>query len=453
MSSETKTIWLIIPAEDRATILRAHGNAVDTFSAESTDDISLALAIAKIFLEQEYEAQPVLLAPLSRDVLCVSLEPDSSLSRQATLYELEEFLPLAAEEFVADILSHAEARFAGVLDKSTIVTLLDDLSDHGILVQSIVPFSILAAQYLARHAETIDGLRCLIWQYQGDTFLSQDKIELFLLTAEGLPVSWQLLDNSRESLRHALLSAILRYDKNITVASPHLADNLRNTIQSMDRVKLATTEPQNDEESGDIVPIAIIRQAESILAQKQKPWWEFSRDDLAMRGTDKVLGKSARILLWGAVALCFALCLVFSVRLFLEAAARKEQESAFKQALPEQKLQTGFRNRLESEYRKMSAQRENTGDIPQRESALVPLLKIMQTLPKNVRYRFPEIRIEENTIRLDGQLQVHGDAELIATALEKAGFEVEPPSTQQTGTQGVSVRISIFRPSGKETTR
>jgi hypothetical protein len=449
MKQINSTIWLIIPAQDRATILRAHGNAVDAFLAESTDDISLAQAIAQAFSEQEYEAQPVLLAPLSSDVLCVTLEPDTTQSRQATLYELEEFLPLAAEEFVADIFTHENARFAGVLEKNKIVTLLDELSTHNILVQSIVPLSILAAQFLSKNPETTDGLRCLIWQYQEEKFLSQDKVEFFLLTADGLPISWQLLDNNSETLRHTLLSAILRYDKNVTVTSPHLEVNLRNTIQSMDRVKLVTTEPVDSEEDVDLLQQAIVRQAVGVLERKNKPWWEFSRDDLAMRGTDKVLGKSTRILLWGAVALSFALCLVLAVRMFrfdqLAATARQEQETAFKQALPEQKISTGFRNRLESEFKKMSAQRENTGDIPKREHALVPLLKIMQALPKNVRYRFPEIRIEENAIRLDGQLQVHGDAELIATALEAAGFTVETPATQQTGTQGVSVRINILR--------
>jgi hypothetical protein len=93
----------------------------------------------------------------------------------------------------------------------------------------------------------------------------------------------------------------------------------------------------------------------------------------------------------------------------------------------------------------MSAQRENTTDLPRRESALIPLLNILRSLPKNVRYRFPEIRIEQNTIRLDGQLQVHGDAELVATALEDGGFAVETPGTQQTGGSGVAVRLSIVR--------
>jgi hypothetical protein len=47
--------------------------------------------------EQEYNAEPVLLAPCSHDVLAVSLPVDSSANRQAIIYELEEYVPIPAE--------------------------------------------------------------------------------------------------------------------------------------------------------------------------------------------------------------------------------------------------------------------------------------------------------------------------------------------------------------------
>jgi len=220
-------------------------------------------------------------------------------------------------------------------------------------------------------------------------------------------------------------------------------------LTTIPNVTLATNESDEDAESVDLLLLVIAKQSEAMLSRKQRPWWDFCRDQLAMRGVDRVLGKSIRTTLWGGVALAAALCLVLFVRMFqydrLASHHRQEQEVAFREALPDQQLQTGFRNRLESEYIKMSAQRENTGNLPERESVLLPLLNILRSLPKTVRYRFPEIRIEQNTIRLDGQLQVHGDAEQIATALEDGGFAVEPPSTQQTGGSGVAVRISIVR--------
>jgi Tfp pilus assembly protein PilF len=50
-------------------ILRISGDAVTSFSVQSDDETSLAKAIADVFLEQEYNVEPVLLAPCSHDVL------------------------------------------------------------------------------------------------------------------------------------------------------------------------------------------------------------------------------------------------------------------------------------------------------------------------------------------------------------------------------------------------
>jgi hypothetical protein len=444
----TTVFWLIIPLEDRATILRIAGDDVTLFSVHSDDETSLAKAIAKVFLEQEYDAQPILLAPCSSDVLSISLPADMSANRQAMLYELEEYVPIPAEQFTADFLQHDLYRFAGIIDNQKFLPLLDELATDQILVQDIVPHSIIVAQYLTQESKNSEGgIRSLIWIFDEEFF--GNRIEFFLLTADGVPISWQLIDKTPDALRRALTAEIQGRDIDIYIDYFHLPEELQSVFETIPRIKLT-----KNIETENILQQAIVRQSAAILARKQKAWWNFCRDQLAMRGTDRVLGKSIRTLLWGSVAFSAALCLVFFVRGFqysrFESQFRQEQEQAFRQALPEQKIQTGFRNRLESEYKKMSAQRENTADLPQRESALIPLLKVLQSLPPKVRYRFPEIRIEQNDIRLDGQLQVHGDAEVIATALENGGFAVEPPGTQQTGSSGVSVRLTIVRQSGEE---
>ena len=449
MPSETTPIWLIVPSEDRAVVLRVAGNTVAPFVATPDDNTLLAEAIAKVLLEQEYDAQPILLAPGSTDVLAVSLPPVSSTNRQAMLYELEEYLPIPAERFVADFFTHEKGRFVGVIDTEKFLPLIDELAAQEILIQAIVPLSILVAQFLTQYPVTIDGIRAVLWSYEKELTLDDGRVELFFLTADSLPLSWQLLDEKPESLRRAFETEILVRDVDLSVESPHLPEELRTVLGTIPRVTFVTNEPVNDEETGSLLHLAIAKQSEAILSRKKRSWWDFRRDALAMRGTDRILGKSIRMTLWGSVALVATLCLLFGVRMYrydsLAAQYQQEQAAAFREALPDQTLQTGFRNRLESEYVKMSAQRENTGEIPERESVLLPLLRILQSLPKQVRYRFPEIRIEQNTIRLDGQLQVHGDAELIATALEDGGFAVEPPSTQQTGSSGVSVRLSIVR--------
>jgi len=445
MSQENKIIWLIIPSHDRAVVLRVVGDVLAPFVAEANEETSLAHAIATVLTEQDYDAQPILLAIKSSDVLSITLPPDTSMNRQAMLYELEEYVPIPAERFVADFFGHDQGRFAGVIDTENFLPLLDELAGQKILIQAIVPLSMLAVQSMTHPVAVDGGIRAVILSCENEPFLDDGRIDLFFLTPDGQPLSWQLLDMKPESLRRTLLSEILTRDTDITIESPHLSEELRQVLETIPRIKLPTNEPGHDE----TFSLMIARQSENILFRKKKPWWDFCRDALTMRGTDRVLGKSIRMVLWGSVALTAALCLVLFVRMlrYDQATARyhKEQETAFREALPEQSLQSGFRNRLESEYKKMSAQRENTTDLPQRESVLIPLLNILRSLPQNVRYRFPEIRIEPNAIRLDGQLQVHGDAELVATALEDGGFIVEAPSTQQTGSSGVAVRLSVVR--------
>ena len=408
MSTEATPIWLIVPSKDRAVVLRVAGNAIAPFVAEASDETPLAKVIAKVFLEQEYDAQPILLAPRSTDVLAVSLPPMASMNRQAMLYELEEYVPIPAERFVADIFSHEKEQFAGVIDTEKFLPLIDELAAQEILIQAIVPLSVIVAQYLTQSPITIDGIRAVLWSYEKEPTLDDGRIELFFLTADGLPLSWQLLDEKPDSLRRAFETEILVRDVDISVESPHLPEELRAVSGTIPRVTFVTNEPVNDEETGNLLLLAIAKQSDAILSRKKRPWWDFRRDGLAMRGTDRILGKSIRMTLWGSVALVTALCLVLGVRMYkydsLASQYRQEQEAAFREALPDQQLQTGFRNRLESEHVKMSAQRENTTDIPQRESVLVPLLKILQSLPKpgspggqQVRYRFPEIRIEPNT--------------------------------------------------------
>ena len=78
MSQESKTIWLIVPSENHTLVLRVAGNEVAPFTVVPKDSTTLAQAIIKILQEQEYDAQPILLAPRSSEVLAVMLPPTST---------------------------------------------------------------------------------------------------------------------------------------------------------------------------------------------------------------------------------------------------------------------------------------------------------------------------------------------------------------------------------------
>jgi hypothetical protein len=71
------------------------------------------------------------------------------------------------------------------------------------------------------------------------------------------------------------------------------------------------------------------------------------------------------------------------------------------------------------------------------------LHSLLGALPKNLRYRAVEVRLERETLYLDGQSRSHGDAEAIATALgSNTPFQVDPPKSVQRPEGGVNFTIN-----------
>ena len=454
MTQQTAVFWTITPSEQSAVICRLEGNRLVSFAAAVNEEEKLLpqLIAEKMFAEG-YESHPVLLAPRSADVLAVSLPGTSApenLSRTATLYELEEFLPLPIEEWTADLFQESSLRFAGAVQTNRYQSFLDELAAHDVFIHAIVPLALLTAQFFAERPEATQGLRALLWTHQADSPFHDGQVEVFLFTPEGNPLSWQRTEETSKAVRLIIESEIQLRRMPVSAIALGCSEDFRNALQDIPQFSFAANQlPEPEEE--ELLQLSIASQAAAVLTHRKKAWWDFARDALAMRGTEQILRKSIRLALWGLVLFLLALCITFSVRgvrYHLTSAENfQKQAEVFREALPDQNITTGFRNRLESEHKKLAAQRGQVSEIPKPKNILVPLLTLLEALPQSIRYRFPEIRIEQTGIRLDGQLQVHGDAEKLATALEEGGFLVEPPSTQQTGNSGVSVRLSIhYRP-------
>ena len=66
-----------------------------------------------------------------------------------------------------------------------------------------------------------------------------------------------------------------------------------------------------------------------------------------------------------------------------------------------------------------------------------------------MRFRLPEIRIEQDRVTLGGEVRSNADADKIATALRTHGFTVNPPRTQRLADKGFGVRLQA-RVEGKD---
>ncbi len=69
------------------------------------------------------------------------------------------------------------------------------------------------------------------------------------------------------------------------------------------------------------------------------------------------------------------------------------------------------------------------------------LENVLQHLPSELRFRLPEIRIEQNRLTLGGEVRSNADADQIAAALRSHGFTVDPPRTQRLADKGFGVRL------------
>jgi hypothetical protein len=168
------------PAEPR--LAREPGSAGPALPAardSSPSHSSPASAIAELLRSSDYRGDPVLLALPSMMCLpaTISLDGISSRDRQAMLYRLEEQLPLAAEDFVADFIDDDRRAFGVAVPLQQVRSLIDALESQGVSISNITPAVLLAID------EPSDGVR----------FVRDDKMTSELRFAQGRLTQWSLV--------------------------------------------------------------------------------------------------------------------------------------------------------------------------------------------------------------------------------------------------------------------
>lgn len=476
--------WMIIPAwSDGDHDQREQMSAVLLFSEQgnvaihpvtASDACSLADVLDDEMIMLGYRGQPVLMALRTEDILSVTIPDDPDRPRnmtdEALLYELEEFVPLPAEQFVADFArytvdpvpevvdsDHSARSVESVLSKTPPLhgqlallvktdqwkPFLDKMDRIGIPVTLLVSLSELVVRGLTVHMspEESCAIHALAWSFGTDEPFADRHVEILFCSKDGRPMAWRFVQCDPVEIRRAFEIARLSFpNTQVTAVTCGLSPTQFDAITA--NKGLCGAKSIKDNHSW---PALIYSAGQELLLGKTEPWWNLRKGELAMKSSSRLLQKSVRRLLWCSVLALMSFCLFCGLHIFrlyrMADHYHLGQKEFFYAALPDQNLGTGFRNRLESEYKKMSAQREHLLDMPDRTSVLVPLFHLLRSLPDEPRHQFPEIRLEREQIRLDGQLQTHSDAETIATVLERNGFQVEPPTTRQNPDGGVSVRL------------
>src|SRR4051812_46687104 len=129
----------------------------DVAVAAGAEPGAIAGAVAAALKAQGYRGEGVLLAIESSMCLCAPVRTEglpTKHRRRAMTYRLEEKLPIAAEDVVADFIEGGPAADAEALGtcvrRTALAPMVEALEESGVAVAAICPASLLALQHLMR---------------------------------------------------------------------------------------------------------------------------------------------------------------------------------------------------------------------------------------------------------------------------------------------------------------
>jgi len=421
------------------TLARAIGGRIELreILAESGDGPDQQIEkVTEALREFGYRQEGICLAPPSEKILTAAIDYGNlprNNRRTAMLYRLEEHLPLEAERLTADFLLPIGGKALAVaVETEYFRTLVESLECVGVETACICPAALLA-----------------LWQFlaecSGDcnyAVLTQGSSrELFRITA-GQPLAWYSAKDPSQLRRHLkadILSVPLeRSCPRICLLGETKATTLELCADGSHVEIVATCE---------VTPMEMAaRAARELLAGRRAGWVDLRRDKLAPIDPWRRLGG----LLRSAICLAVALPVLLTGMLLwragrYEAAARRHEEAQatiHRRLFPSVAVPINVRSRIESELTRLRAISGEGFALPRRPSALETLRQTMAALPKHIRLRITDIRIDGARIFMNGQVRAHSDAEIIARALSAKGIVIEPPRTESLARGGVSFTLS-----------
>lgn len=435
MASQYHTIligldhWHIAITNDNGT------RVVEVALAPDAPPAQAAQRLAQSLREQGHTGEGVGLAIPSNTCLCAAISTSGlprKNARQAMVYRLEEKLPLAAEEIVADF-ADGNGHALGVCVQTTkLLPLIHALEEQGVPIELVCPTTVLALQH---KLEMLNGQKCdvVVW---GDG----ERLEFFLL-ADGKPKAWHVLADGRaDDLQLQLGMAALTVAHPLHVATSSIAMSTRDLIDSCPDAQLVN---QDDE------PLiqAAAQGAHQILTGKQVAWVNLRRDAMAVAEPLRRVRKPIAAVVTAAIVwlACLNAVMLWRAAGYDRIARDHESQQAvlYGQLFPDRTVPVHIKSRLASEQRRLLG----LGGGDARLSAPVPVLNLLRdalaNLPQDVRYRIHELRLDENGLYIEGQARSHSGAEAIAASLnDHRGFSVESPRTEKLPQQGVAFTIT-----------
>lgn len=352
----------------------------------------------------------------------------------AMLYELEEWLPVAAEDLSATYVRDDLQVLAMAVETDLPRQFATALEHQGIAIDLVMPQMPLAA---TTHVDRIP-----IGERHAVVWLRDSGSADWVVFQQGRPMRWQYLPDAATALASQLCYESLASPAKLPVYVYHNGSPPARQLDDRQVAELVEI-PEEPLAHHALVALHAIRQ------NRGHPVASLEGISRASARRKHPLAREVRLLQLACVALLLAWTFVN-----WQAAQQSRQESEqlqvaaedlFREVLPRATLRTGVRARLESELAKLAGVRGKSDGEDLAGSALPLLYDLLQSLPDEMRFRLLEIRIDDEDLHLTGEVRSFGDADRIAGGLRALGLSVTPPTTQRLPAQGVGFRLIAYR--------
>jgi len=350
--------------------------------------------------------------------------------KQALLYRFEEQVPVDVEDLCADYVSLGKDNLGIALKTDSINKIVDTFESIGFLIDLVVPWSFLIIQ---------------------STFSNSNNNPDVVMVQERDGWAWVEMKNHKPSRHHRIpnhqdsmslraelfakkdiqethICLLTENDDRLSLFADIFGKNIRSTSLRIDIDNLSN----------------FVQQCTRGI---KEPWINLRTGSLA--STDPI--RRVRKYLNTALLSLILLLIICAASMWTKGRQYAEltdtlaskQSELYLQALPGRIVPSNPAYRLESEVRQLVAITGQDASQPQLFSGLEILYEVMRRLPRKLRYRITEIRIDQDRLLLQGEARSHSQADILASALRtQSGFSIEPPRTEQLRTTGVSFTLT-----------
>ncbi len=418
--------YMLLPSGQSWRVARIAAGQCELHDVPDAGEGDVFGRLLQVLEELGHKGQSVCLALSSSYVFCARLNI-ASLPRKnrsaAMLYRLEEQLPLEAERLTADFLPMASGFALGfAVETAGLKEIVDKLLQNGIRVGAICPASLLAAFYVqsARGAEACNYI----------LISDEGRLELCRIDHRTLS-NWYCLDSSPEKLSQSLaadmLSNQLPGDHPTVLVVGGLSPDAESRLKEDLDAKVIKLEKAAR-------PAELAAQGAAQVLAGKLSCVDFNRGALLPAGK---WGPLAGHLKW-ARSLAIVLLVALSVSLGLRAwlyqglTARHVglQQGQYRRVFPTGPIPQDLNARMKSELARVSGI-SGGSEMPTQPNAINTLGRVIAAMPDGMKFKINEIRVSPQEIILEGQVLNHGDAGILAQAINRAGFFAEAPKTQQ----------------------